>query len=168
MNFVAKFNKFFSTNSKRNKTKNLKLYVFLTLICLSVYACAAPQAKKNVDAATTGGQDPLETFLRGCQTELETYCKDVTPGEGRVLACIYAHGDKISGRCEYAMYDSAAQLEHAVAALSYAANECDSDLEKYCANVEVGEGRLLTCLEQHDKNISGRCRQALKDIGLEK
>jgi hypothetical protein len=146
---------------------HLKLYTFLAGLCLSISACAAPQAKTPADTASTS-QDPLETFLQGCKTELETYCKDVTPGEGRILACIYAHGDKISGRCEYAMYDSAVQLERAVAALSYAANECRDDLEKHCATVEAGEGRLLTCLDAHEKAVSGRCRQALQDVGLEK
>lgn len=150
---------------------NLKNLVLLCLLCLSVSACAGPKSKSSTQSsaeAAATAQDPLETFLQGCKTELETYCKDVTPGEGRILACIYAHGDKISGRCEYAMYDSAAQLERAVAALSYAVNECGDDLEKYCSSVEVGEGRLLACLEQHDKNVSGRCRQALKDVNLKK
>lgn len=146
----------------------LNLYAFLTSVCLSVSACAAPPSKSNVDAAITEGQGPLETFMNGCKTELETYCKDVTPGEGRILACIYAHGDKVSGKCEYAMYDSAAQLEHAVAALAYAANECDADIEKYCTTVEPGEGQLLDCLEQHDTAVSGRCREALKEVGLKK
>lgn len=109
----------------------------------------------------------VETFLEGCKTELESYCKDVTPGEGRLVACIFAYGDKLSSRCEYALYDSAAQLERAVTALSYVANECGQDLEKHCANVEAGEGRLLACLEKHDKDLTGRCHQALKDVGLE-
>ncbi len=34
--------------------------------------------------------------------------------------------------------DAAAQLERAVAALSYVANECDGDLDQYCANVAPG------------------------------
>ncbi len=58
----------------------------------------------------------VQTVADGCKTELETYCKDVTPGDGRILACLYAHGDKLSGKCEYALYDAAAQLERAVAA----------------------------------------------------
>ena len=33
----------------------------------------------------------------------------MTPGQGRVLACLYAHGDKLSAKCEYALYDAAAQ-----------------------------------------------------------
>ncbi len=39
----------------------------------------------------------------------------------------------MSNRCEYALYDAAAQLERAVAALTYVANECNDDLEKYCS-----------------------------------
>ena len=51
----------------------------------------------------------IETVATGCKTEITTYCKDVKPGEGRVLACLYAHEDKLSGKCEYALYDAAAK-----------------------------------------------------------
>jgi hypothetical protein len=111
-------------------------------------------------------QDLVETVANGCKTELEKYCNQVTPGQGRVLACLYAYGDKLSSKCEYALYDAAVQLERAVAALSYVANECDADMEKYCESIEPGEGRLLECLEKHDKEVSGRCKQAIKDVGL--
>jgi len=112
------------------------------------------------------GEDLVQSIADGCKVELEKYCKDVTPGEGRVLACLYAYSDKLSPKCEYALYDAAAQLERAVAALSYVANECDDDLEKYCAAVAPGEGRLLNCLEKKNKQLSKRCNQALKKVGL--
>lgn len=108
----------------------------------------------------------VETVAKGCQTEIETYCKDVTPGEGRILACLYAHNDKLSGKCEYALYDAAAQLERAIAALTYVANECMDDLRKHCAGVRAGQGRLLACLEKNDKDVSQRCKDAVKDVGL--
>ena len=111
-------------------------------------------------------QDLLETVADGCKMEIEKYCGQVTPGQGRVLACLFAHGDKLSAKCEYALYDAAVQLERAVAALTYVANECDADLEKYCASIAPGEGRLIECLEKHDKQVSGRCKQAIKDVGL--
>jgi len=111
-------------------------------------------------------QGLVETVVNGCRDELEKYCKDVTPGQGRGLACLYAHGDKLSGRCEYALYDAASQLERAVAALSYAVNECSADLKQYCGSVAAGEGRLLQCLEKNDPKVSNRCKQALKDVGL--
>jgi len=107
----------------------------------------------------------IDTVAKGCKKELTTYCKDVTPGEGRVLACLFAFSDKLSGQCEYALYDAAVQLERFVAALSYVANECDADLEKFCADVEVGEGRVLKCLEDNAGKVTDRCKQALKDVG---
>jgi Cysteine rich repeat len=117
-------------------------------------------------ASANAQQDLVKTVANGCKVEIEKYCSQVTPGQGRVLACLYAHGDKLSAKCEYALYDAAVQLERAVAALSYVANECDADLEKYCSSISPGEGRLLECLEKHDKQVSGRCKQAVKDVGL--
>jgi hypothetical protein len=107
----------------------------------------------------------VETVATGCEKELTTYCKDVTPGEGRMLACLYAHSDKLTGQCEYALYDAAAQLERFVAALGYVANECDADMDKFCAEVAAGEGRILKCLDENAGKISARCTQALKDVG---
>ena len=108
----------------------------------------------------------VETVARGCEKEIQGFCKDVTPGEGRVLACLFAHNDKLSGSCEYALYDAAVQLERAIAALTYVANECEDDLEKFCVAVEAGEGRLAECLNKNEKKVSDRCNKALKDVGL--
>ena len=118
-------------------------------------------------AGNLSGQETLiETVANGCKTEISTYCKDVKPGEGRILACLFAYQDKLSGKCEYALYDSAVRLERAVTALSYVANECEADLTAYCSGVKAGEGRLLQCLEKNDAKVSQRCKSALKDVGL--
>ena len=111
-------------------------------------------------------QNIVETIATGCESELKTYCSGVTPGEGRILSCLYAYGDKLSGQCEFALYDAAAQLERFVAALSYVANECGDDIDEFCARVEMGEGRILACLDSNSSKIQGRCTQALKDVGL--
>jgi cysteine rich repeat protein len=113
-------------------------------------------------------QTLVESVVKGCDKELKTYCKDVTPGEGRGLACLYAHSDKLSGQCEYALYDAAMQLERVINALAYAANECRDDLKKFCSDIKPGEGRLLQCIDKNAAKVSGRCKQALKDTGLKK
>ena len=108
--------------------------------------------------------DPLQTFAEGCEKELETYCKDVTPGEGRILACLYAHNDKVSSKCEFAVFDAAAQLERAINAVAYVASECKDDFRSLCTGVTPGEGRLLDCLESNEEKVSERCKRALKDV----
>jgi len=130
--------------------------IFSIAICVTLLFAISAGAEQGL----------VESVANGCKTELDTYCKDVTAGEGRVLACLYARSDKLSGKCEYALYEAAAQLERAVAALSYVVNECANDLDEFCQNVIVGEGRLLECIEKNDKKVSGRCKDAIKEVGL--
>ena len=118
--------------------------------------------------AGAAGEHPLADQVKeGCKAELESHCKDVTPGEGRLLACLYAYEDKLSGRCEYALYDASAQLEHAIAALTYVAKECEAELGKHCADVKAGEGRLAACLKKNEKDLGTRCKVAMKDVKLQ-
>jgi len=120
------------------------------------------------DPLLQGAQGALDTFVEGCQQELTTFCKDVTPGEGRILACLYAFQDKVTPRCEYAVYDSIGQLDRTLTNLSYAIGECRDDLKSHCADIKPGEGRLLDCLSKNEAKVSRRCNNALKDTGLKK
>lgn len=122
-------------------------------------------AAAGVAAAAQGSL--TDQVKEGCKAELETHCKDVTPGEGRLLACLYAFEDKLSSRCDYALYDASMRLERAVNALAHGATECKGDIQKHCAGVEPGEGRIIDCLKKHEDKLSKRCLQAKKDIGLD-
>jgi Cysteine rich repeat len=146
------------TIGKKEELQMRNAMVWMVVMGMVLVFCGAALAQQTL----------VESVVKGCDKELKTYCKDVTPGEGRGLACLYAFSDKLSARCEYALYDAAAQLERAVAALSYTANECRDDLEKFCADIKPGQGRLLQCIEKNDAKLSKRCKQAMKDTGLKK
>jgi len=109
-------------------------------------------------------QGIVETVETGCATEIESFCSQVSPGEGRMLACFYAHEDKLSGQCQYALYSASAQLDQAVSALNYVATQCEDDLMTYCANVQIGEGRVLECLKANADSVSPACTQAVNDV----
>lgn len=134
----------------------------LGLLVVGIVSCAAASS-----ALAVGGGSLADDVKEGCKAGLESYCKQVTPGEGRLLACLYAFEDKLSARCDYALHDAAVRLEHAVASLSYSAAECKDDIEKHCAKVEAGEGRIVDCLKKQGDKLSKRCSQAMKDVGLE-
>ncbi len=139
----------------------------MMLVVLAALSLALPAWAAN-DPVTEKMQGALDTFTEGCQTELTTFCKDVTPGEGRILACLYAFEDKLSPRCEYALYDSMGQLSRTLSNMSYAVKECSDDLKAYCANIKPGEGHLLDCLNKNEDKVSSRCNTALKDVGWKK
>ena len=109
----------------------------------------------------------VDNVMAACEVEIETYCSQVTPGEGRLLACFYAFEDKLSGSCQWALYQAAADLEDFAAAVTHVATECHDDLLNFCADVELGEGRVGTCLLEHKAEVTDTCRQAMDDVGLE-
>ncbi|MGB6847361.1 MAG: cysteine rich repeat-containing protein, partial [Thermoanaerobaculia bacterium] len=112
-------------------------------------------------------EDAVTKALEECQPEIETYCSQVTPGEGRLLACFIAHEDKLSGACGWALYEASAALEEFVAAIAHVASECHEDLIKFCGDVQVGEGRVGICLLEHEEKVTAGCKQAMADTELE-
>lgn len=142
-----------------------KLSIYLTVMMLAAVLPGAV-AMSAEGPAEKLASTLVKTVSEGCQQELGTYCKDVTPGQARILACLYSYNDKLSARCEYALFDAAAELDNAISKLTYVADECEDDLAAYCANVEVGQGRLLDCLEKNKDRISEGCKQALEDTKL--
>lgn len=115
-------------------------------------------------AGNAFAEDIVSQVQKGCTTEIKNYCSQVTMGEGRLLACFYAHEDKLSGQCQFALYSAAAELEHAVSALNYVAGQCADDIVEHCAAVQFGEGRIVECLESKGNAVSAACTQAMDDV----
>ncbi len=110
------------------------------------------------------GQGPMESVRKDCDKELTMYCKDVTPEQGRVLACLYAHGNGLSGQCEYSLYEVLNQLQKAISPTLRFMKACEKDAKQHCPLVEQGEGRIVNCLKQNAAHISPGCRQAMSAV----
>ncbi len=114
--------------------------------------------------ANSLAQDTLiEHLIQACESDIQSYCSQVTPGDGRMLHCMAAHEDKISGRCQYAFYQAATILEQMATAIAYVASQCATDIETHCSDVAMGEGRILVCLEENEAEVSDVCKQAVSD-----
>jgi len=108
------------------------------------------------------------TLANACKAEIEEYCNDIKPNDLEVIGCLKAQTDdgKLSSRCKFIVNDVSLQVARALVVSSYLVNECSPDLEKHCAGVKAGDGRLLECLQINDAGVSKGCRQALRDAGL--
>jgi hypothetical protein len=137
-----------------HKTRIMMALVVLALLLLP----AAPVSAQ---------EDPIEQALEACKPEIETYCSQVTPGDGRLLACFVAHEDKISGQCGWAVYQAMDAFENFVDALGYLVDTCWDDAIEYCGEVELGEGRVATCLLDNKDNVTPECQEAMEDVELE-
>ena len=138
----------------------MKTTVMLSLLGLAVLGT-------NGALAQDPEEDPIQNAIDACTPEIEAYCSQVTPGDGRLLACFYAHEDKLSGRCGWALYEGAARLEQFATDITHLANQCWDDLIEHCGEVEMGEGRVASCLLENKADVSQGCSQAIDDVGLE-
>ncbi len=110
-------------------------------------------------------QDSLvEHVLESCEVEMETFCSQVTPGQGRLLHCAAAHEDKLSGRCNYALFQAASAIEQIAAAIAHVAEQCMTDAQTLCSDVKEGDGRILMCLDEQADGVSDACKQAISDV----
>ncbi len=108
----------------------------------------------------------VEHVVTNCEAEIKTYCSEVTPGNGRALACFYAHEDKLSIQCVNALYDGMAALERFVETVSYVAGQCQQDIDSICGQTVPGEGRVAACLLDNKADLTETCSAAIDDVGL--
>ena len=109
----------------------------------------------------------LTQALEACRAEVGAYCSKTTPGNGRIIACLYAHEDQLSLKCDYVLFDAAAQLQNIMGDMQNVAKVCKPDIELLCTGVETGNGRIARCLKQKQKALSAPCADAFEESGIE-
>jgi hypothetical protein len=114
-------------------------------------------------AATKTAQPTLNELVTkvksACQPDINKFCSDVTPGGGRIADCLSAREDKLSTDCRTARADAESNISQRLqkAEVSFR-NACGSDVQRLCANVRAGEGRILNCLNQNKDHVSTGCK----------
>src|SRR3546814_11491004 len=116
-------------------------------------------------SGTAAAQDPVQGALKGCESVLQTYCSEVTPGEGRLVSCAEAYEDKLSSQCIAAINRAGYWLTYLATPLYYLARQCEADAAKHCPDVELVEQRVLHCLAYKRKQLDEYYRPALSELG---
>ncbi len=106
----------------------------------------------------------IDDVQDSCEADAKEFCFAVTPGEGRLLMCFLAHRDKIKDDCEEAIFDAMVVLGDTLNNMQFAVEACEGDIEKTCAGVEPGEGRIAQCLITNKAKISEPCQGAVADF----
>ena len=139
-------------------------FLIATAVALSVFGASAnaqSDAAGRAQARIMAGVKKLEA---GCAADAQKYCTTVTPGDGRLFFCIIAHEDKLSTKCDYALFEASRNLERALNRIEDAADACWNDIEKHCANIPEGGGRIAQCLSAKQASLSQQCQAAVKSF----
>jgi len=90
-----------------------------------------------------------------CAADVEKYCKDVQPGEGRIVKCLKEHEKDLSPACR----EKGAEMKNRMGDFREA---CAGDVQKLCKDAQPGEGRIVNCLKEHEKELSPDCNATLE------
>jgi len=94
--------------------------------------------------------------LKGpCEQELETYCSNVTPGEGRISDCLKRYKESLSPECT----EFIAKSSEALKGLK---EVCSDDVQDFCRDVKTSYRRIVNCLQERYNDLSTDCRLKLK------
>lgn len=94
-------------------------------------------------------------FAKGpCAADVEKFCSGVKKGGGRIAECLKQHDAELSAECK-------AQHEKRKNEVKGALEACSADAQKFCANVEKGQGRVIHCLKEHEKALEPGCKGEL-------
>jgi hypothetical protein len=72
-------------------------------------------------------------YDRPCRQDIEKFCSDVSPGGGRVAACLHKHYAELSPECKARGQELHERVQEAQAA-------CKEDIAKYCKQIKPGGG----------------------------
>ena len=124
-----------------------------------VAACLIAMGSIGLNAPAHG-----QDVIKACEADIKKYCSQVNLGDGRLLACMYAHEDKVTAQCDIAIADAADQLDWFLSRVRTAIAMCASDIEKHCANVEAGQGRIFVCLRLKRSQLSNDCKPVVDRV----
>ena len=129
---------------------------------------------------TNGDGDVSTTF--NCTVDIDVFCADVTPGEGRIATCLSqqieeeklgnSEGRRVSESCKYELkpfqYLRATNINLNV---PYA-KACKDDIDAHCEDITEEDGEDATiliqnCLRKKKYQISQRCRNELTGVLLD-
>ncbi len=105
-------------------------------------------------AALTPDAAKSQSVFEACSSEIASQCSAVLPGNGHLYACLYANEEKLSEACDDAAEDVLDQLDLFFELVRYAKQECAIDIEKLCSGVEMGGGRIYSCLKAQSANLT--------------
>jgi len=92
-----------------------------------------------------------------CLSDAQRYCAQIPIGEGRVLTCLQARWNELSGACQQ-------EIQHIQNRAREIDQACSIDVWQYCRGVAPGADRIRVCLWSRWDDLSSTCREKAAEV----
>ena len=126
----------------------------------------AEQTGKPLVEKLQEGDLVITSSVSGCDEDIKQHCDGLGDNTDKVFMCLAAYEEHLSSQCKQGILEAALSIKMGAAALDYSISACEADADKYCLDVQPGEGRILNCIKANESSVSKECITALKETGL--
>jgi hypothetical protein len=146
-----------------NITRTVSTFFLVTMLISNV---AMAEGKKLADKLSNVVIETVAIEVPACDADAAILCPGLPQGSQKSFMCLMAYEDNLSVACQLGIVEAAMALEMGMMALEYSIKACEADADKYCLDVEAGEGRIVSCLRKNEAKLNKACTAALKESGL--
>ncbi len=142
--------------------------LFLTMMFVSNISQAGGEEHEGeglIDKLSKGKMT-IHVDVKGCDEDAAQYCPDLPLNSQKGFMCMMAYEHKLADECKLAIAEAALAIRMSAAAINYSVRSCEADADKFCLDLQPGEGRIVHCIKEHEAEVSETCLTALKETGL--
>jgi len=140
--------------------------ILLILAPLLPISAHAEEAGKPLVEKLQEGDLVITASVQGCDEDIKQHCDGLGDSADKVFMCLAAYEEQLTAECKRGILEAALSIKMGAAALDYSISACESDADKYCLDVQPGEGRMIGCIKANESGVSAACITALKETGL--
>jgi len=126
----------------------------------------AEQTGKPLAEKLQEGEFIITSSVSGCDEDIKQHCDGLGDNADKVFMRLAAYEEQLSPGCKQGILEAALSIKMGAVALDYSVSACEADADKYCLDVQPGEGRLVSCIKANESRVSEECVTALKETGL--
>ena len=145
--------------------KIIKIVSTLTLATFFISSAAVAEGEKLADKLE-GATIAVNIEVKSCDADAAKLCPGLPLNSEKSFMCLMAYEDNLSAACKLGIVETAMALEMGLIAIDYSIKACEADADKYCLDVEAGEGRIVSCLKKNEARLAKECTTALKETGI--
>jgi hypothetical protein len=130
-----------------------------------ISSAAVAQGEKLADKLSHGTLI-VNIKVSGCEADENLLCPGLQSNSRKSFMCLMAYEDHLSSSCALGIVEAAMTLEAGLMAIDHSIKACEADADKFCLEVQPGEGRIVQCLVKNEANLAEQCVTALKETGM--
>ena len=96
-----------------------------------------------------------------CAADIAKFCASVERGQGRYRECLTQHLEELSPACKEHVQGRAGAGGRGAARSRWQAS-CGTEIDKFCKDVQSGQGRVRQCLLEHESELGESCKAAVQ------